>query len=143
MPRTRPGRRGPAVNDPVRRAAAGALPGTDVVVVLVTGPDPATLEAISRRIVGERLAACVNLIPGVRSVYRWEGDVHQDAETLAVVKTTRSALEPLRERILELHPYDVPEFLALPVEAGSEGYVAWIDACVSGDPEDREADGEA
>lgn len=127
-----PGREGP-----------GASPGTEVVVVLVTGPDPATLATLGERLVGERLAACVNLIPGVRSVYRWEGEVHQDDETLAVVKTTRSAVAPLRERILELHPYDVPEFLVLPVVAGSESYLAWVEACAGGGPRDREADGQA
>lgn len=102
-----------------------------VAVVLVTGPD-AELRAVAERVVEERLAACANLIPGVGSVYRWEGEVHRDEEALAVLKTTRAGLEALRARVLELHPYDVPEFLALPVSMGSGEYVSWIDDCVGG-----------
>lgn len=108
-----------------------------VAVVLVTGP-AAELEALAERAVEERLAACVNLIPGVRSVYRWEGAVHRDAETLAVLKTTPAALGALQARVLELHPYDVPEFLALPVETGSGPYISWIADCIGdieSDPE--------
>lgn len=117
--------------------------GANVVVVLVTGPDRETLSTLAERLVGERLAACVNLIPGVRSVYRWDGEVRQEEETLALVKTIRSAVEPLRERILELHPYDVPEFLVLPVAAGSAAYVAWIESSVTADGKERERDGQA
>jgi periplasmic divalent cation tolerance protein len=105
--------------------------GPDAVVVLVTGPDVESLRAMAVRLVDERLAACVNLIPGMTSVYRWEEQVREDDEVLAVVKTTRPTLEALRARILELHPYDVPEFLALPVEAGGTAYLAWIDECVA------------
>lgn len=101
----------------------------EVAVVLVTGPD-AELERLAERVVDERLAACVNLIPGVRSVYRWEGEVARDDEAMAVLKTTRAGLPALRARVLELHPYDVPEFLALPVELGSDPYVRWIATCV-------------
>lgn len=115
----------------------------DVVVVLVTGPDQQTLEKLARRLVEERLAACVNVIPRVRSVYRWQGDVHEDDEALAVLKTTRSAIGPLRDRIHELHPYDLPEFLVLPLEAGSEAYLRWVVSCVSDGPTDREADEQA
>lgn len=104
---------------------------SDALVVLVSGPDRAALETIAVRLVEERLAACVNLIPAVTSVYRWEGDVRRDEEALALVKTTRPALDALRARIHELHPYDVPEVLALPVEAGGTAYLAWIDECVA------------
>lgn len=116
---------------------------TEVVVVLVTGPDAASLEALADTIVGEGLAACVNLIPRVRSVYRWEGEVHHDDEGLAVVKTTRPAIGALRERVHQLHPYEVPEFLVLPVEAGSDAYLRWVVGRVRGAPDDREADGQA
>lgn len=115
----------------------------DVVVVLVTGPDEPTLEDLAVRVVEERLATCANLIPGVRSVYRWNGEVRQDDETLAVLKTTRPAVPPLRDRIRELHPYDLPEFLVLPVEAGSEAYLRWIAEGVGGGIEGREDDGKA
>lgn len=120
-----------------------SLPGSDAVVVLVTGPDEATLRVIATELVSERLAACVNLIPTVRSVYRWEEKVHHDDEALAVVKTTRPALDSLRERIQELHPYDVPEFLVLPVEAGSAAYLGWIDDSVATGPQSRGTDGQA
>lgn len=115
----------------------------EVVVVLVTGPDAASLETLAGTIVGEGLAACVNLIPRVRSVYRWDGEVHHDDEALAVVKTTRPAIGALRDRVHELHPYDVPEFLVLPVEGGSDAYLGWVEGSVRGAPDDREAHGQA
>lgn len=114
-----------------------------VVVVLVTGPDEQSLETLARRLVEERLAACVNVIPRVRSVYRWEEEVHEDDEALAVLKTTRPALGLLRDRIHELHPYDLPEFLVLALEAGSDAYLRWVVSGVSGGPPDREADEQA
>ena len=115
---------------------------TEVVVVLVSGPDMATLEELATRIVDEGLVACANLIPRVRSVYRWDGEVHQDDETLAVLKTTRPAIEALRDRVHELHPYELPEFLVLPVDSGSDAYLGWVVGCVTHTPEGREADGQ-
>ncbi|MDX1380653.1 MAG: divalent-cation tolerance protein CutA, partial [Xanthomonadales bacterium] len=82
--------------------------------------------ALGRAVVSERLAACVNVVPGVRSIYRWNGDLQEEGEVLLVVKTTSDRLEALTERILALHPYDVPEVLALPLAAGSGGYLAWV-----------------
>jgi periplasmic divalent cation tolerance protein len=99
---------------------------TDALVVLVTAPGAAEAATLARALVEERLAACGNVIPGLRSIYRWEGKVQEDAEALLVLKTTRARFEALRERILALHPYQVPEVLALPVEAGSAPYLAWI-----------------
>ncbi len=101
---------------------------TDSLVVLVTVPTPERATEIARALVGERLAACGNVVPGVRSVYRWEGKVQEDDEVLLVLKTTRARFEALRDRVLALHPYDVPEVIALPVEAGSAAYLAWIAA---------------
>jgi len=115
----------------------------EVVVVFVTGPDEAALEALAARVVEEGLAACVNLIPRVRSVYRWDGEVHHEDEALAVLKTTRPAIAALRDRVHELHPYDLPEFLVLPVETGSEAYLGWVADGVTPAPEDREDDGQA
>ncbi len=99
---------------------------TDALVVLVTAPSPEEAARIGRALVDERLAACVNMLGGVRSIYRWQGAVHDEGEVLMVVKTVRSRFEALRDRILALHPYDTPEVLALPVEAGSERYLAWL-----------------
>ncbi len=101
---------------------------TDALVVLVTAPTAEQAAALARALVDERLAACGNVLAGVRSVYRWEGSVHEDAEALLVLKTTRARFEALRERVIALHPYQVPEVLALPVEAGSADYLAWIAA---------------
>lgn len=99
---------------------------TEAVVVLVTVPTPERAAEIARALVEERLAACGNVVPGLRSIYRWEGKVQEDAEALLLLKTTRARFEALRERVLALHPYDVPEVVALPVEAGSAPYLAWI-----------------
>ncbi len=101
---------------------------TDAVVVLVTTPSPERAAEIARAVVEERLAACGNVLPGLRSIYRWEGKVQEDAEALLVLKTTRARFEALRDRVLALHPYEVPEVIALPVEAGSARYLAWIAA---------------
>ena len=101
---------------------------TDALVVLVTTPSPERAAEIARALVEERLAACGNVVPGLRSIYRWEGKVQDDAEALLVLKTTRARFEALRDRVLALHPYEVPEVIALPVEAGSAPYLAWIAA---------------
>ena len=101
---------------------------TDALVVLVTTPSPERAAEIARAVVEERLAACGSVVPGLRSIYRWEGKVQDDAEALLVLKTTRARFEALRDRVLALHPYDVPEVIALPVEAGSAPYLAWIAA---------------
>ena len=101
---------------------------TDALVVLVTAPSAEQAAALARALVEARLAACGNVVPGLRSIYRWEGRVQDEPEALLVLKTTRDRLEALRERLLALHPYDVPEVLALPVEAGSAAYLAWLAA---------------
>jgi periplasmic divalent cation tolerance protein len=101
---------------------------TDVLVVLVTAPSAEVAAGIARALVEERLAACGNVVPGLRSIYRWEGAVHDDAEALLLLKTTRGRFPALRDRVLALHPYQVPEVLALPVEEGSETYLAWVGA---------------
>jgi periplasmic divalent cation tolerance protein len=99
---------------------------TDALVVLVTTPSPERAAEIARAVVDERLAACGNVVPGLRSIYRWEGKVQDEEEALLVLKTTRARFEALRDRVLALHPYEVPEVIALPVEAGSARYLAWI-----------------
>ena len=98
----------------------------EVRVALVTAPDAETGARIGRTLVEERLAACVNLVPGVRSIYRWEGAVEDDAEVLLVAKTTVSRAAALAARVPEVHPYDVPEVLLLPAPEGSLPYLAWV-----------------
>ncbi len=102
----------------------------ETVVVLVTAPDPETAAQIGRTLVEERLAACANLISQLRSIYRWQDEVQDEVETLLLIKTTAAVQEHLTERILQLHPYETPEVIALPIEAGSEGYLRWLAAQV-------------
>jgi periplasmic divalent cation tolerance protein len=108
------------------RAETVAMSSDEGLVVLSTFASAEQAVAIARTLVGEQLAACVNLVPGVRSVYRWQGDVHEDLEHLAVMKTTRDRFEALAARLAELHPYEVPEIIALPLAAGHAPYLAWL-----------------
>ncbi len=95
-------------------------------LIFCTCPDQTTAERIAETVVRERLAACVNLVPGLTSIYRWEGQIQRDTELLLLVKT-RAAVYPLLEaRIRELHPYQVPEIIALPIQTGSATYLDWI-----------------
>jgi periplasmic divalent cation tolerance protein len=100
-------------------------------VVLCTFPDESTAATIGRTLVDERLAACVNVVPAIRSIYRWQGQVQEDGEALALVKTTAAGFPALRDRLLALHPYDCPECIALPVTAGHPAYLEWIAASVA------------
>jgi periplasmic divalent cation tolerance protein len=101
------------------------------VVVLVTAPAEEKAAEIGRALVSERLAACVNVVPAVRSIYRWEEQVADERESLLVIKTTAAAFERLRARVLSLHPYRCPEIIALPVALGHADYLAWLGACVT------------
>lgn len=96
-------------------------------VVFITAGSQEEAQRIARSLVEERLAACVNILPGIRSVYRWKGEIHEDAEVLLTAKTAESMLEPLIQRVKQLHSYEVPEIIALAVVAGSEDYLSWID----------------
>lgn len=95
---------------------------------LSTCPDRDTARRIARALVHERLAACVNLLPGIESVYRWEGAVEAGEEVLLLAKTVPGRLEALTARIVELHPYDLPEVVALEAAGGLPGYLEWIAA---------------
>ncbi len=99
---------------------------TETVVVLVTAPNAEKAAEIARAVVEERLAACGNVIPGVRSIYRWEGRVHDDAEALLVLKAPKKRLQELCDRVVALHPYELPEVVGLSIEGGSEKYIDWI-----------------
>jgi periplasmic divalent cation tolerance protein len=96
------------------------------VIALSTFPTPEKAAEIARVLVDEQLAACVNLVPAVRSIYRWQGAVQDDAETLAIIKTTRGAADALAARLVELHPYDVPELIVLSLAGGHAPYLAWV-----------------
>jgi periplasmic divalent cation tolerance protein len=98
----------------------------EVGVVLVTAPDEARAAAIARTLVDEGLIACANLLPHVRSIYRWEGRVVDEPEVLLVMKIDRDAFERVGERVVQLHPYDVPEVICLDVSAGHPPYLQWV-----------------
>jgi periplasmic divalent cation tolerance protein len=98
------------------------------VVALSTAPNMDTAAGIARVLVEEGLCACVNIVPGVRSIYLWDGEICDGSEVLCVLKTRSDKLEPLRERLVELHPYEVPELVVLDVAWGHEPYLSWIDA---------------
>ena len=100
---------------------------TDAIVVYVTVPDADEGARIGKALVEASLAACVSVVPGVRSIYRWEGKICDDAEALLVIKTRAGLFERLRARGTELHRYDVPEIVALPIVAGHAPYLDWID----------------
>lgn len=93
---------------------------------LSTCPDAETAARIARALVEERLAACVNRLPGVASTYRWQGEIHEDAEVLLVIKTTRERFDALRDRLAELHPYEVPELVAFEIADGLPAYLEWL-----------------
>ena len=102
------------------------MPGRQPLVVLVTAPsEPAALE-IGRALVDERLAACVSVVPGLTSIYLWKGQREETAEALLLIKTRPERYAALQRRVLELHPYSVPEVLGLPVAEGAPAYVQWV-----------------
>ena len=99
----------------------------DYVFVFTTlPPDPGDSAAFARTLVEERLAACVNLLPPMDSVYRWEGKVERETERQLIIKTTRERIAELWERVRELHPYEVPEFVVVPILDGNEAYLRWL-----------------
>jgi periplasmic divalent cation tolerance protein len=97
-----------------------------VTVVVTTAPNAGVAESMGRTLVEERLAACANVVPGVTSVFRWEGEVQTEGEVLVVLKSTEAVFASLRDRLVELHPYDVPEVLRLSVADGSDAYLDWV-----------------
>lgn len=99
---------------------------SDAVIVFSTCANRDEARKIARAIVEERLAACVQLLGPIQSVYRWQGAVDESEETLLLFKTTQARFPPLEKRIAELHSYDTPEIIAVPVVSGSEKYLAWL-----------------
>lgn len=102
------------------------IDAADFVLVLVTVPDADVGAKLGRALVEEQLAACVNLVPGLRSIYAWKGAVQDDPEVLCLIKSQRALFPRLRDRVLELHPYEVPEVIALPLVEGSAAYLTWL-----------------
>jgi periplasmic divalent cation tolerance protein len=101
---------------------------TDKIVVLSTCANEADASRVSRALVEARLAACVSVIPGLRSYYRWQGELETSDEFLLLIKTSRDLFAELKIELEKIHPYEVPEILALPVVAGAENYLNWLGA---------------
>jgi len=97
-----------------------------VIVALSSCPDEATAQRLAQALVSERLATCVNCLPGMTSTYFWDGRLQDQAEILLIIKTTAARLAELRARLAALHPYELPELVALPVMGGNEPYLQWV-----------------
>lgn len=95
-------------------------------------PDRASAQTIAAALVDERLAACVSRLPGVHSTYRWQGALTTDSEELLLIKTTAACLDALTVRLLQLHPYELPELIAVPVQHGHDAYLDWVRANTAG-----------
>ena len=95
-------------------------------IALCTVPDEKTAGQIADALISEKLAACVNIVPSIMSVYRWKDAIEHDQELLLLIKTSESAWPLLEARILELHPYELPEILAVPIHTGQADYIKWI-----------------
>jgi periplasmic divalent cation tolerance protein len=99
---------------------------TDKIIVLTTCSSAEEAEKIARALVSKKLAACVNMLPAVRSIYRWQGAIEDAQETQLVIKTSRGLFDEVRAEIEKLHSYEVPEAIAIPIVDGSEAYLNWL-----------------
>jgi periplasmic divalent cation tolerance protein len=109
-----------------RRSRRMPAVGSSCVVALTTLPSLAAATRLARSLIAERLCACVNIVPALRSIYLWEGRIRDEREVLLIMKTSRAKAPRLQARTLVLHPYDVPEFIAWPVPRVAEAYGRWI-----------------
>lgn len=108
--------------------AVDPTPGaqTDALIVFVTVPDVPAGAGLARVLVGEQLAACVNILPGARSIYSWKGEIKDDAEALCLIKTRGELFPALEARLCSLHPYEVPEILGVAPAVGNQPYLRWL-----------------
>ncbi len=102
------------------------------IVVFITAPDEDTAAGIAKTLVGEELAACVNIVKDIRSIYKWQGKTEDESEVLMIAKTSRDMFSALEKKVKSMHPYDVPEIISVPIDQGSEQYVEWLSKAVSG-----------
>jgi len=100
-------------------------------MVICSVPDKTTAQAIAYDLVEENLAACVNILPQVTSVYRWQDELQNDEESLLLIKTLKSGFDTLEMRLTQLHPYELPEIIMVPITGGSRAYLDWVAHCVS------------
>lgn len=97
-----------------------------VILAYTTAPDMDVARKIAQTLVDEKLAACVSMLPGLQSIYRWQGKVEEAAEVYLIIKTKQDCYLALSDRLQSLHPYDLPELLAVPITAGLPGYLQWV-----------------
>ncbi len=100
-------------------------------LVLCTCPDQECALGIGERVVEERLAACVSVLPGVTSIFRWEGQLQRETEVMLLIKTSGEVVDALATRLRQLHPYVVPEIIALPITGGLPDYLSWVTQCTT------------
>ena len=100
-------------------------------MVYCTCSDSSVAHTIAHSLVEQRVAACVNILPAVRSIYSWQCEIHDDAEVLLLIKTDRNHFQALSDIIIRMHPYEVPEIIGVPLEAGYQPYLEWMDACLT------------
>lgn len=100
---------------------------TQTTAVLCTCPDKQTAHSIATSLLQQKLAACVNIIPGIVSIYAWEGQIEQSEEHLLLIKTTTTAYTQVEQAIKEIHPYELPEVISVPITMGSEAYLSWVE----------------
>jgi periplasmic divalent cation tolerance protein len=107
---------------------------TEILTVFVTTANEDEAVRIAKTLVTERLAACANMVPGVRSIYRWKGEIWDSEERLLIIKTRAALFPALEKRIRTLHSYEVPEIVGIPITAGSPPYLEWVLECTEGEP---------
>lgn len=100
---------------------------SEYIVVFITAPDEKSAQNIARLLVEEKLAGCVNIIKNIRSIYFWQDKIEDESEVLMVVKTKREIFKALKDKVRTVHPYSVPEIIAIPIIEGSEDYLKWLD----------------
>lgn len=100
-------------------------------MAITTCADAGAAETLAELLVSERLAACVNILPGARSIYRWDGDVSRESEVMMLIKTTEDRWAAMSTRLCAAHPYDVPELIGWPIERGAPDYLDWVNASVA------------
>jgi periplasmic divalent cation tolerance protein len=102
---------------------------SNILLTFCTCPNQEAADRLSHALVDDRLAACVTQIPGLTSVYAWDGETTRDSEILLLIKTTESSFDAMSARLRELHPYDLPEIIATPVTRGLPDYLQWVTTC--------------
>lgn len=100
-------------------------------IILCTCPDRESAEKIARQLINDKIAACINILPGITSIYTWQGNIETEQEHLLLIKTRKDRFQAIEKSIQTSHPYEIPEIIAIPVENGLAEYMQWIESCLS------------